>query len=48
MQFKKYQITEKSKKVDTQLVPFICHGVLKKDRVAYTQTQNYIIWNASL
>lgn len=48
MQFKKYQITEKSKKVDTQLVSFIYHGVLKKDSVAYTQTQNYIIWSTSL
>lgn len=48
MQFKKYPITEKSKKVDTQLVSFICHGVLKKDSVAYTQTQNYSICSASL
>lgn len=43
MQFKKYPITEKSKKVDTQLVSFICHGVWTKGSVAYTQTQNYSI-----
>lgn len=46
MQFKKYQITGKSKKVDTQLVSFICHR--GKRTMLSTQTQNFVICRAFL
>lgn len=46
MQFKKYQITGKSKKVDTQLVSFIGHG--GKRTMLRAQTQNFVICRAFL